>query len=286
MNTIIYYAIPFFIISMIVEYMLIRQRKSVIGYHLKDTSASISMGLGNVATNLIGKILVLASLTFVYQFRLFDIPWAWWSWILIIFADDLVYYIFHRTSHICRFFWASHVIHHSSQHYNLSTALRQTWTGNFCSFIFWLPLSFIGFDPIMVMTMQSISLLYQFWIHTEGIKRMGILEKVMNTPSHHRVHHGSNIKYLDKNLAGIFIIWDKLFGSFKEEEETPEYGISHNLDSYNPLYIAFHEWIDMWRDIKTAKSIREIFGYVFKAPGWSPDGSRKTSKELQAELGL
>ena len=128
---------------------------------------------------------------------------------LAFFADDFSYYWFHRTSHECRFFWASHVVHHSSQRYNLGTALRQTWTGGFFSFVFWLWMPLVGFQPIMIFTMQAFSLLYQFWIHTEVVRHMGVLELVMNTPSHHRVHHATNPQYIDRNHAGILIIWDR-----------------------------------------------------------------------------
>jgi sterol desaturase/sphingolipid hydroxylase (fatty acid hydroxylase superfamily) len=197
--------------------------------------------------------------------------------------EDLAYYWFHRISHERRFFWASHVVHHSSQHYNLTTALRQTWTGALgLTFLFWLPLVFIGFPPAMVLMFSAISLVYQFWIHTELIDRMGPLEWVFNTPSHHRVHHATNPKYLDANYAGVLIIWDRLFGTFVKEEERPTYGIISNLGTFNPFRIAFHEWAGIARDVARARSLREAAGYVFGPPGWSPDGSRQTSASLKA----
>jgi sterol desaturase/sphingolipid hydroxylase (fatty acid hydroxylase superfamily) len=149
----------------------------------------------------------------------------------------------------------------------LGTALRQTWTGNFMTFIFWLWLPLIGFPPLMVLTMQSISLLYQFWIHTELVRRMGPLEWVLNTPSHHRVHHGSNQQYLDRNHAGVLIIWDRLFGSFEPEGEKVVYGLTKNINSYNPFRIAFHEWIDIWHDVRQAATWKDRLRSVFGPPG-------------------
>jgi sterol desaturase/sphingolipid hydroxylase (fatty acid hydroxylase superfamily) len=223
-------------------------------YELKDTAASLSMGLGNVLAGLLNKALVFAIFTGMYRFAIFNIGYQWWAWLVLFFADDFTYYWFHRVSHECRLFWASHVIHHSSQashvihhssqRYNLGTALRQTWTGGFMSFVFWLWLPLIGFPPVMVLTMQAVSLLYQFWIHTELVRNMGPLELVLNTPSHHRVHHGSNERYLDRNHAGSLIIWDRIFGTFEPEGEKVVYGLTQNINSYNPFSIAFHEWID------------------------------------------
>ena len=189
---------------------------------------------------------------------------------LLFFAEDFTYYVFHRTSHECRFFWASHVVHHSSQRYNLGTALRQTWTGGISfSFIFWLWLPLIGFPPIMIMTMQAISLLYQFWIHTELIRTLGPLEAFFNTPSHHRVHHASNLRYLDRNHAGTLIIWDRLFGTFEPEDaaEPPIYGLTRNIDTYNPVRIAFHEWWDIARDLRSARDLERGVAFRLRTSG-------------------
>lgn len=252
-------------------------------YEAKDAFSSIAMGLGNVIIGLVGKALVLGAYTLVHQFALFEIGFVWWVWVLAFFAEDLTYYVYHRNAHNIRYFWASHVVHHSSQHYNLSTALRQTWTGTFSgSFIFWLWLPFIGFDPLMILFLQSISLLYQFWIHTEVIQKMpSWFEFVFNTPSHHRVHHASDLKYLDKNHAGVLIIWDRMFGTFKVEEEKPTYGLTQNIETYNPLLIASHEWQSMFKDVW--RYPKQFLGYLFRPPGWSHDGSRKTVRELRME---
>ncbi len=184
--------------------------------------------------------------------------------------EDLAYYWYHRTHHTVRMFWASHVVHHSSRHYNLSTALRQSWTP-FSALPFWLPLAFIGFPPWMILAQQSISLIYQFFLHTERVGKLWApIEFVFNTPSHHRVHHGSNTEYLDKNYGGILIIWDRIFGSFQPEGAAVVYGLTKNIDTYNPLRVATHEFAAIGRDLVTARSAREVTGYLFKHPGWEP----------------
>jgi sterol desaturase/sphingolipid hydroxylase (fatty acid hydroxylase superfamily) len=261
----IHLAIPGFIALLVLEAVLDAIMRRDL-YEVKDTAASLTMGTGNVLLGLISKAMVFAIFTAVHRFAIFKIGYQWWAWTLLFFADDFTYYWFHRISHECRLFWASHVIHHSSQRFNLGTALRQTWTGSFMSFIFWLWLPLVGFAPIMVMTMQAISLLYQFWIHTELVSRMGPLEWVMNTPSHHRVHHGSNRQYLDRNHAGMLIIWDRMFGTFEPEREKVVYGLTKNINSYNPLRIAFHEWIDIWRDLRSAKNWKQRMVSIFGSP--------------------
>lgn len=283
----ILYAIPFFIFAMLIE-LVVTTREHIKTYEPKDAFASIGMGLGNVLLGFLSKALVLAAFFYIYEhFRFFTIPLTWWSFILIFFADDFTYYWYHRVSHECRFFWASHVIHHSSQHYNLSTALRQTWSGSFFSFIFWLWMPLVGFHPAMILLQMSISLLYQFWIHTEAINKLPKwFEAVMNTPSHHRVHHGSNPIYLDRNHAGILIIWDKWFGTFQPElkDEKVVYGLVKNIGTYNLIKIAFLEWFNMLKDAFTGnKTLKQRLLYLIKPPGWKHDGTGKISEELRAE---
>jgi len=280
------YAAPVFVGLILLEMGMAKWTKRG-RYEPKDTLASLAMGFGNRLVGLVGGgALVYVVFLWVYQFRLIDaMPVAWWTVLLCFIADDLAYYWFHRIAHERRYFWASHVIHHSSQHYNLSTALRQTWTGKFSfSFIFGLPLALIGFPPEMILFVGGINLVYQFWIHTELIDRMGPFEWIFNTPSHHRVHHATNARYLDANYAGTLIIWDRMFGSFAPEirSERPRYGIVRNLTTFNPLMIALHEWIGIVKDLGQAKSFREGLGYLFGPPGWSPDGSRMTSAMIKA----
>jgi sterol desaturase/sphingolipid hydroxylase (fatty acid hydroxylase superfamily) len=282
---IILYAIPGFILLMMIEIYL-SQRMHRDNYEAKDTLSSLAMGIGSQVFGLITKGIYILIFFWLYEHRLFTIGWAWWAWILVFFADDFSYYIFHFTSHKCRYFWASHVVHHSSRKYTLATALRQTWTGDLTGskvFWFWMPL--LGFHPLMIFTMMAISLIYQFWIHTELIDRMpGWFEFFFNTPSHHRVHHSNEIRYLDKNHGGILIIWDRIFGTFKAEKEHPVYGIRKDFRSYNPIRIAFDEWAEIVRDLLLPISIRNKLNYVFGPPGWSHDGSRKTTSELQKSL--
>lgn len=284
MPDLIQLAIPAFVVLMIVEAIADALMRRDL-YEVKDTAASITMGLGNVAVNLIAKTMQFAIFSLIYRWRLFNLGTEWWVWGLLFLCDEFSYYWFHRTSHECRLFWASHVVHHSSQHYNLSTALRQSWTGTFYSWIFWLWLPLVGFKPIMILTMQAISLLYQFWIHTQLVHRMGPLELVLNTPSHHRVHHGSNERYIDRNHGGTLIVWDRLFGSFEPEVETdrPVYGLTKNIHTYNPVRIALHEWADMIHDVGEAPGLRNKLRYVFGRPGWRHEPSSvpaPTAKEL------
>ncbi|MCP4484376.1 MAG: sterol desaturase family protein [Flavobacteriaceae bacterium] len=284
---IIIYAIPFFVFAMLLEFF-VASAKNIKSYTAKDAFSSIAMGLGNVFIGFVSKLFVFAALYYVYEnLRIFTIPITWWSFIILFFLDDFSYYWFHRTSHENRFFWASHVVHHSSKHYNLSTALRQTWTGSFYSFIFWLWLPLIGFHPGMIIFQMSISLLYQFWIHTELIQKMPKwIELFFNTPSHHRVHHGSNPIYLDKNHAGILIIWDKLFGTFQPElkSEKVQYGLVVNIKTYNPIFIAFNEWGALFKDLNTKNiSVKDRIKYLYKPPGWKHDGTGKLSTDLKEE---
>ncbi len=281
----IHYAIPFFVLTVVLE-VLITSKRNMQAYTFKDAAASISMGLGNVLIGLFAKALVLGALTWVYlNWRFFTLPFAWWSWLLVFLADDLCYYWFHRVSHENRFFWASHVVHHSSQRYNLSTALRQTWTGSFVSFVFWLPLPLLGFHPVMILAQMSVSLIYQYWIHTELIDRMPAwFEAVFNTPSHHRVHHATNPQYLDRNHAGILIIWDKMFGTFEPEVEKPVYGLVKNIDTYNPLKIAFLEWVNLFKDAFGSRiSLGDRLRYFWKPPGWRHDGTGYLSDDLRKD---
>ncbi|WP_247235474.1 sterol desaturase family protein [Telluribacter sp. SYSU D00476] len=289
MKDIILYAVPVFIGSIILEVLYLRHlQRHHDHYHTRDTVSSLSMGIGNVITGFVSKAVVFGAITLFYQFRIFEPDRTqWWYWVAIFFADDFSYYWFHRTSHGVRYFWASHVVHHSSQFYNLGTALRQTWTGNLSgSFIFYLWMPLLGFHPVDVILMQSISLLYQFFIHTEAVGRLPRpIEFIFNTPSHHRVHHGSDVEYLDKNHAGILIIWDRMFGTFQAEGKRPRYGLTKDINTYNPFRIALHEWMDIGRDVAKAPSLRAALGYIFGPPGWSHDGSRQTTDQMRQGIG-
>ena len=278
------YAVPLFV-GLVVAEMLWARRRAPAAYEPRDTLTSLAFGLGSTVAGLLTGGIVFALAMTLYAHRLFDIGWAWWAWGLCFVIDDFAYYWAHRFGHRVRWFWASHVNHHSSQHYNLSTALRQTWTGFFAlGFLFRIPLAFVGFHPAMIVTAGAFNLIYQFWIHTEAIGRFPRwFEAVMNTPSHHRVHHATNPVYLDRNYAGTFIVWDKLFGTFERErgDIAIHYGIVKQLGSFSLLWSIFHEWIGIARDVYTAPW-RHKLGYLWREPGWSHDGSRDTSATIRA----
>jgi sterol desaturase/sphingolipid hydroxylase (fatty acid hydroxylase superfamily) len=280
-SNLVLYAIPAFIIAMIIEGLWLADRRNLRGYERRDTAASLSMGLLSVIISGFAKLLSIPLYAVLYDHRILDIGGAWWSWIVLLFAEDWCYYWFHRAHHEVRLLWGFHVNHHSSRYFNLSTALRQPLITPLSAPIFWAPLPLVGFPPWMVLTAQAWSLLYQFWIHTEAIDRMGPLEWVMNTPSHHRVHHAKNIGYLDKNHAGIFILWDRWFGTFAPEMEPPVYGLTKDITTFNPLRIGFHELAAIGRDTARAPSLRARLGYLFAPPGWSHDGSSLTATQLQ-----
>jgi sterol desaturase/sphingolipid hydroxylase (fatty acid hydroxylase superfamily) len=277
------YAVPAFVLLVLIEMMWAR-RRAPDAYEPRDTLLSLAFGLGSTIAGLLTGGIVLALALWLYEHRLFEIGWAWWAWPLCFVLDDFAYYWAHRSGHRVRWFWASHVNHHSSQHYNLSTALRQSWTGFIAlSFIFRIPLALIGFHPAMIAIVGGFNLIYQFWIHTEAIRRLPRwFEAVLNTPSHHRVHHATNPVYLDRNYAATFIVWDKLFGTFQAEldGERIRYGIVKQLGSFNLLWGVFHEWIGIARDVWRAPW-RHKLSYLWRAPGWSHDGSRDTSDAIR-----
>lgn len=279
-------SIPLFVGLMVAEIVWIKLKGKGGSYETRDTATSLLMGAGNVVAGIALGFVAYGFFTFLWGYRLFDLGTSVAIIALCFVLDDLRYYWVHRFGHRVRWVWASHVNHHSSQHYNLSTALRQTWTATFTlMMVLRLPLILLGFSPEMVLFVGGANLVYQFWIHTEAIGKMPRwFEAVMNTPSHHRVHHGRNPNYLDTNYAGVFIVWDKMFGTFVPEEETPDYGLVQNLGTFNPLRVAFHEWAGMLRDIfMPGLTLRQRLSYAFKPPGWSHDGSRKTSDQIKAD---
>src|SRR5579859_3481211 len=221
-------------------------------YDLRDTLANVTVSIGSIFFWGVFSWILLGVVAIVYQRRLTDVPFAWWTFLLAFVLEDLRYYWWHRISHRSRWFWASHVVHHSSQHYNLSVNLRQSWTSQFSGLtLLNVPLAWRGFHPAAIGLAFSVNLLYQFWIHTEAIDRMPRwFESVFNTPSHHRVHHASNPRYLDSNYAGVFMIWDRMFGTFVPEarEEPARYGLVKNLTTFNPIRIATHEYVAIAKD--------------------------------------
>jgi sterol desaturase/sphingolipid hydroxylase (fatty acid hydroxylase superfamily) len=278
------FAIPVFSALIIIE-IVINAKKNLNLYKFKDSAANITMGLGSVVIGLLTKTFAFFVFVWIYEFHhLFEIPNTWWMWGLLLLADDVTFYWYHRLAHQIRFFWAAHVQHHSSEHMNFSVALRQSWGEPFIKFLFWIWLPFIGFNPVYILIMQAISLVYQFFPHTKLVGKLGPIEWIFNTPSHHRVHHATQVHYLDKNHAGILIIWDRMFGTFQKEIEVPTYGITVNINSFSPLKIASHEYISLWQDMRRAKKLSDKIKYLINPPGWSHDGENRTSKELQRQL--
>lgn len=285
---ILVYAAPFFVLFVALEWALVRKAKISGRYEVKDAWASMAMGTGNLVSNAVLGVLSFGFLMWVWQFRIWDWGYGVWALLGALIAQDFVYYWKHRAMHRVRWFWSAHVVHHSSEHYNLTTALRQPWNSHLTGMVvISAPLVLLGVHPLVLGFVGSVNLLYQFWIHTEAIKKMpGWFEFAFNTPSHHRVHHATNPRYLDANFAGIFMFWDRMFGSFVPEgkAEALRYGIVKPVGTFNPVKIAF---IEMFHVVKDASQkglkLSQRFGYVFAPPGYSHDGSRKGSHALKRD---
>lgn len=274
-------AIPLYILTMSLEVFLHWRRPvpGQRGYSVVDARTSLIMGLGSLVVGGVLAGLQLLVLTFFSQFAVLDLGGLFASgsavavagaFVVLFLLDDFCYYWFHRVHHESRFFWAAHVTHHSSQYYNLSTALRQSWTP-LTSWIFYVPVMLVGFTPAQWAFMHSLNLLFQYWIHTERIDRMPRwFEFVFNTPSHHRVHHGANPEYLDTNYGGILIVFDRVFGSFVPEDAQAVYGLTKNITTHNPVKVAWHEFYAIASDVRSTRSWRERWQYTFGQPGWLP----------------
>lgn len=278
-------AIPMYFILMAIEMIALRFQKHP-GYRLNDAITNINCGVISQVTGVFIKILSIGIYVLIYEnLAFFEIPNNVWTFLLLFFGYDFCYYWAHRMSHEINLFWGGHVVHHSSEEYNLSVALRQSSTQTIWTFFFYFPLALLGFDPVMLVLASGINLLYQFWIHTEAIDKMGFLEKFMNTPSHHRVHHGRNPKYIDKNHAGTFIIFDKWFGTFQEEEEKPTYGITTPIKSWNPVWVNLAHYANMKEEIKMIPNWSDRVKYLFYKPGWLPDslGGYRAPKDVEAD---
>ncbi|MDM4722335.1 sterol desaturase family protein [Micromonospora sp. WMMA1363] len=268
---VITWSIPAFLLLIVLErisYLI--HRDDDVGYGGADTATSLAMGLGSVFADLLWKVPIAAAYALLYTLTPLRIAELWWTWPLILLAQDFCYYWSHRGHHVIRILWASHVVHHSSQRFNLSTALRQPWT-SLTSWVFYIPMILAGVHPAVLAFCGSVNLLYQFWIHTERIDRLPRwYELVFNTPSHHRVHHASQGGYLDRNFGGILIVWDRLFGSFAAEQERCVYGLTKNITTHNPIRVAFHEYAAIARDVRAATNWRHRAGHLFRSPGWQP----------------
>jgi sterol desaturase/sphingolipid hydroxylase (fatty acid hydroxylase superfamily) len=280
------FAVPFFLLLLILEWTAARRLEPIEdhaaqaepgrpgsgAYLQRDAWASISMGLVSVATTAAWKFLALLGYAAIYAYVA---PWQlsprqWYTWVIAIVGVDLLFYTYHRIAHRVRLIWATHQAHHSSQYFNFATALRQKWN-NSGEILMWIPLPLLGIPPWMVFMAFSINLIYQFWVHTERIDKLWRpYEFVFNTPSHHRVHHGMDPEYLDKNYAGIFIIWDRMFGTFQPELFRPHYGLTKPVDTFNIWKLQTREYVAIAHDVRAASRLRDRLGYVFGPPGWAP----------------
>jgi len=273
---VVLWAIPAFVLLLALEAVSYRLRPDGDGpgFAGRDTATSLAMGGGSLGWDLLWSVPIAVANGLLFGW-LYDLtPWTvpvTWQWIVVaVFVTDFFYYFSHRAHPRVRILWASHVVHHPSRHYNLATALRQPWT-NFTGWIFYVPMAVMGFHPAVMAFSYGVNLVYQFWIHTERIDKLPRpFEYVFNTPSHHRVHHGSQGSYLDRNYGGIVILWDRLFGTFTPETERVVYGLTKNIDTFNPLRVAFHEYVSIARNVMSASSWRGRIGYVFGEPGWKP----------------
>lgn len=260
-------AIPIFALLIAAEAFWAYRKGSDDYVDRRDTWGNIFLGFISIVWGAAFGFFTAFIYIYAYDLAPYKFPAdAWWSWALLFFIDDFAYYVFHRASHEIRLFWNFHVVHHSSEQYNLSVAVRQSWFGGILHWIFYAPIMLLGFPPWMFAIMHGFNLIYQFWIHTKSIKSLGPLEYVLNTPSHHRVHHGVNDAYLDKDYAGVLIIWDRLFGSFIKETETPRYGIIKPLKSYNPLWINLHGWHEMFQEIRNRAGFATKLKCIFGSP--------------------
>lgn len=267
----ILFAIPFFFLLIGIEVLVgYLQHKKL--YRFNDAITNLSIGIGNQAFSLIFKVAILGVYIGIRDnWAIVQLEPSVWSFFVCIFMFDFLFYWAHRWGHEINFFWGAHVVHHSSEEYNLSVALRQPWFHNAIAFFIFLPIPFLGFDPLVFGAAAGIHTLYQFWIHTKAIPKMWKpIEWVFNTPSHHRVHHGRNPKYIDKNHGGVLIIWDRLFGTFQEEEEEPTYGITTPLASWNPAWANVHYYVDMVKDAARMSRWKDRLYVLFAKPGWLP----------------
>ncbi len=277
---VIVFAVPVMLSLVFLEWFISwRQNRNI--YDGKDTLAAATIGIGNLVISALVKVGIFFLVVIFYNLSPFRIPPTWWSYILCFVFLDLARYWAHRIAHEQRFWWATHVTHHNSKKYNFSVSFRLSWTQHI-KIVFFLPVVMMGFDPFVFFICHQIAVLYQFWIHTEYIRKLPApIEFFFTTPSHHRVHHATNADYIDKNYGSTFIIWDRMFGTFQPEGEQAVYGITKNVDTYNPVTLVFHEWVDIVKDVFKAKSIREAWWLIWGNP---TDIAKKKLETEQADV--
>jgi len=280
------YAAPVFVLLIAAEVMIFARRQR--RYPWADSATSLAIAAGYKIMGALNPLLVGWAFYLAYEYRVATVPLdTWWGVALLFVGLEFSYYWFHRCSHECRWMWATHSVHHSPRELNFAAAYRLGWTGVLSgAWLFFLPLVWLGFEPLAVALTLGLNLLYQFWLHTELVPRLGPLEWIFNTPAHHRVHHAVNPRYLDTNYGGVLIVFDRLFGTYADEraDEPCVYGLVKQLESRNPLRIAFNEWLGIARDVWRAPTWHARFMHAFGPPGWSADGSRTTTAALRAGL--
>ena len=280
-------AAPIYLAILALEYFLVTRAGAKGRFERPDTHTSLIMGIGSIVSALVVGGLGVSLVVWAYENRVTTVGFAWWAFVVCFVLDDLRFYWSHRLQHRSRWFWAAHVVHHSSRYFNFSTALRQPWTGQITGLVLLaVPLTFVGFHPALIAFCASVNLFYQFFLHTELIGKMPAwFEAVFNTPSYHRVHHARNPRYLDANYAGTLIVWDRLFGTFvpELERDAPEYGLVKNLATFNPITVALGEYRAIARDaFQPRVGLLDRLRYVFAPPGWCHDHSRLDSHQIKA----
>jgi sterol desaturase/sphingolipid hydroxylase (fatty acid hydroxylase superfamily) len=269
-------------VLLIAEFLYVAHKKLNF-FNTHDALANMILGLVFGLLSLAFAVGIYKLYDFLYQFRFFTLPYSIWIIALLVLLDDFINYVAHRVLHENRFFWAVHEVHHSSEHFNITTAIRLTIMTSLTIWPFWIVLPFLGFKTEWVVLVGGFSHMYGIIVHTQTVNRLGFLEKFLVTPSHHRVHHGKNIEYLDRNYGVIFIFWDKLFNSFEEEKAPVEYGILHPEKSKNPFRILTNPWVNLYRQIKSVPGWNNKIRTLWHSPGWSHDGSSETAAQMQAK---
>ncbi|NII12057.1 sterol desaturase family protein [Oleiagrimonas sp. C23AA] len=286
MSDVLAFAFPFVIGLSLIEALVLHWRQPG-SYDWKAAGVSLLDVLGRKLLLALPFAISAPLLLWVWQHRVMTVPLhTGWALFLLFLAQELAYYAYHRASHRVRWFWATHSVHHSPNQLNLAAAYRLGWTGKLTgTLLFFIPVIWLGFPPKAVLGVLGINLLYQFWLHATWIPRLGWLEYVFNTPSAHRVHHASNLDYLDANYGGVLIVFDRLFGTYVAErkDEPPVYGLVHPVTTHHPATIEFGRWHELWQDLRQARSMREVAGYLFMPPGWGPHGKGQTTEDLRRQ---
>ena len=284
-DLVVLYSVPIYTLVIGAE-MLYSWKKHLHLYSTRGILANVYLTLLNMSLDLVVRVTCLGILDYFYQHRLVDLSWSpLLYWGVLILSEDFMYYWLHRVDHYCRFFWAVHVTHHSSEEFNLTVGFRSSVFQPLYRFVYFIPVALLGYRGIDIMLAYAITQIFGILVHTQTVGKLGLLEYVFVTPSHHRVHHASNVKYLDKNMGMLLIIWDKLFGTFEEETENVRYGLTKNLENTSAVNLVFHEWKGVWRDAtQPGITLKQRLLYVFGPPGWSHDGRSQTSTQLRAAL--